>query len=50
MSTFSTFTHKISQVCATNITGQVKGIVGLTLTVSGLERAAGIGQRCVKVA
>lgn len=46
MSTFSTFAHKISQVCATSITGQVKGIVGLTLTVSGLERAAGIGQRC----
>ncbi len=46
MSTFSTFAHKISQVSATSITGQVKGIIGLTLTVSGLERAAGIGQRC----
>ncbi len=46
MSTFSTFAHKISQVSATRIVGQVRGIIGLTLTVTGLERAAGIGQRC----
>lgn len=46
METFSTLTHKISKVSATVIAGQVRGIVGLTLTVAGLERAAVIGQRC----
>ena len=46
MSEFSTLTQKISQISATRVSGQVKGILGLTLTVAGLERAAVIGQRC----
>ena len=49
MSKFFTFARKISQISqisATRITGHVTGIVGLTLTVGGLQRAAGIGQRC----
>ncbi|WP_370303146.1 flagellar protein export ATPase FliI [Pseudooceanicola sp.] len=29
------------------IVGEVRSITGLTLTVSGLERAMGVGQRCV---
>lgn len=32
---------------STRIVGEVSSIVGLTMTVSGLERAMGVGQRCV---
>ena len=46
MSTLSNLTHKVSQLSATVVAGRVSSVVGLALTVSGLERAAGIGQRC----
>jgi flagellum-specific ATP synthase len=44
--TFSTLKSKVYSLESTRITGRVKSIVGLTLCASGLERAAGIGQRC----
>ncbi len=46
MSTFFTLMHKISHLSATVVVGCVDNIVGLTLTVTGLERAAAIGHRC----
>lgn len=46
MKSFSSLVHKISQVSATKVSGRVQEIVGSTLTASGLERAAVIGQRC----
>lgn len=46
MRTFSSLFHGISHVSATKVVGRVQGIVGLTLTAAGLERAAVIGQRC----
>lgn len=46
MKSFSSLLHKVSMVSATRIVGHVQGIVGLTMTAGGLERAAAIGQRC----
>lgn len=46
VATFSALKHKISRLEATRIVGHVQSIAGLSLTVAGLERAAGIGQRC----
>lgn len=43
---FSNLTNKIFRLEATRIVGHVQSVLGLSLTVSGLERAAGIGQRC----
>ena len=43
---FSDLRQKISELETTRIAGRVQSVVGLSLTVSGLERAAGIGQRC----
>ncbi|MDK3016714.1 FliI/YscN family ATPase [Pseudodonghicola flavimaris] len=43
---FSSVKQKISNLEATRITGRVHSVVGLTLTVAGLQRAAGLGQRC----
>lgn len=37
---------KILSLESTRIVGQVQAVTGLTLTVAGLERAAGIGHRC----
>lgn len=38
---------KISSLESARIIGRVKSVVGMSLTVSGLQRAAGIGQRCL---
>ncbi len=38
--------HAIYSLNPSRIVGHVSSIVGLTLSASGLERAAGIGQRC----
>lgn len=43
-SELSTFARNLD---ATRIVGEVKAILGLSLTVTGLERVMGIGQRCV---
>jgi flagellum-specific ATP synthase len=40
----ATLTRRIDQAI---IRGEVTGVLGLSLTASGLERALGIGQRCV---
>jgi len=42
-SELSTFARSLE---GPRITGRVRAILGLTLTVTGLERAMGIGQRC----
>lgn len=44
--TFLYLQNAIYSSCATRIVGKVRAIVGLTLTVGGLEAAAGIGSRC----
>ena len=36
----------VSEASAVRIAGQVRGVSGVLLTASGLERAVGIGQRC----
>lgn len=46
MSTFSRMQDAIYSSSAARIVGGVKAIVGLTLTVGGLEAVAGIGSRC----
>ena len=43
---FSDLRRKVSDLETTRIVGRVQSVVGLSLTVSGLERAAGIGQHC----
>lgn len=43
---FSDLRQKISPLESTRITGRVQSVVGLTLRVAGLQRAAGLGQRC----
>lgn len=43
---FSDLRQKISTLESTRITGRVQSVVGLTLTVAGLQRSAGLGQRC----
>lgn len=43
---FSDLRKKISDLETARIAGRVQSVVGLSLMVSGLERAAGIGQRC----
>lgn len=43
---FINLQNEIFSLESTRIVGQVRSIVGLTLTVAGLEGAAGIGQRC----
>jgi flagellum-specific ATP synthase len=46
MKTFSTMQDRIYSSSSTRIVGSTKAIVGLTLTVRGLEAVAGIGSRC----
>ena len=46
MSTFSKLQDAVFSTSAARMVGGVKGIVGLTLTVGGLEAVAGIGSRC----
>ena len=46
MSTFSKMQKAIYSSSSTRIIGATKAIVGLTLTVRGLEAVAGIGSRC----
>ena len=43
---FSDLTCAIDGVLGARLSGQVRAITGLTLTVAGLERALGIGARC----
>ncbi|TDE38892.1 FliI/YscN family ATPase [Antarcticimicrobium sediminis] len=43
---FSDLRSAISNLETARIEGRVQSVVGLSLMVSGLERAAGIGQRC----
>ncbi|MFC2970528.1 FliI/YscN family ATPase [Acidimangrovimonas pyrenivorans] len=43
---FSELNHKLSAVTGARIAGHVQSVTGLSLTVVGLERAMGIGQRC----
>ncbi|MGH1466628.1 MAG: FliI/YscN family ATPase [Cognatishimia sp.] len=38
---------KISSLESTVITGRVQSVVGMSLTAAGLQRAVGIGQRCM---
>ena len=44
---FLDLSHAVRGLDEARIVGQVRSVAGLTLTVSGLERAIGIGQRCV---
>ncbi|MCU4654307.1 flagellar protein export ATPase FliI [Roseibacterium sp. SDUM158016] len=44
---FSDLSQAVREVGGTRIAGQVRAISGLTLTVEGLGRALGIGQRCL---
>ncbi|MDO6727942.1 FliI/YscN family ATPase [Cognatishimia sp. 1_MG-2023] len=39
--------NKIASLECTSICGRVQSIVGMSLTVAGLQRAVGIGQRCM---
>ncbi|MDG4648621.1 FliI/YscN family ATPase [Roseibacterium sp. SDUM158017] len=43
---FSDLTQAAREAAGTRIAGEVKAVSGLTLTVSGLGRMLGIGQRC----
>lgn len=43
---FSNLRYKVSSLDSTRIAGRVRAVVGMALTVVGLERAVGIGQRC----
>ena len=43
---FSELNYKLSSVNGTRIVGHVQSVTGMALTVVGLERAMGIGQRC----
>ena len=38
--------HSVRQIDEARIVGHVRAVAGLSLTVAGLERAIGIGQRC----
>ena len=46
MSTFLNLQNAVYSSASSRIVGGVRAIVGLTLTVTGLEAAAGIGSRC----
>ena len=46
MTAFSDLQSTIYSLSSARIVGRVHSIIGLTLSASGLERAAGIGQRC----
>ncbi len=39
--------NKICSLESTKITGRVQAVVGMSLTAAGLQRAVGIGQRCL---
>ncbi len=43
---FSDLTHAAREAAGRRMVGQVRAVSGLALTVSGLGRALGIGQRC----
>jgi flagellum-specific ATP synthase len=44
---FSELTSIAREAGTARITGEVRAITGITLTVAGLERALGIGERCI---
>ncbi|MCP9481067.1 flagellar protein export ATPase FliI [Shimia sp. CNT1-13L.2] len=46
MNALTSLQKSIYSLSSSRIVGHVSAIVGLTLSASGLERAAGIGQRC----
>lgn len=46
MNALTSLQKSIYSLSSSRIVGRVSSIVGLTLSASGLERAAGIGQRC----
>jgi flagellum-specific ATP synthase len=43
---FSDLTSQLRNAPEARVTGEVRAVLGLSLTVSGLERAVGIGGRC----
>jgi flagellum-specific ATP synthase len=46
MSTFADLQEAVYQASSTKIYGKVTAVVGLALTVSGLQSVAGVGNRC----